>query len=104
MKPLEIDHIETFLKTAFSAKGVLPDVATLVNRDKVVNFLSKALAAFALQIYAKVNPDVAAASVTDGEADNGIDAFFFGTAEHVLWCVQSKFIQDGCGQPDLKDV
>lgn len=104
MKPLEIDHIEEFLKGTFSAKGGLPDVAALPNRDKIVNFLSKALAAFALQIFAKVSSDVAAASVTDGEADNGIDAFYFDSKTHVLWCVQSKFIQDGSGQPDLKDV
>lgn len=104
MKPLEIDHVESFLKTTFSAKGGLPDVATLPNRDKIVNFLSKALAAFALQIYAKISSDVAAASITDGEKDNGIDAFYFDQAMHVLWCVQSKFIQDGKGQPDLKDV
>lgn len=104
MKPLEIDHIETFLKSTFSAKGALPDVASLPNRDKEVNFLSKALAAFALQIYAKLNADVAAGAVTDGGADNGIDAFYFDAAGHVLWCVQSKFIQDGSGQPGLKDV
>jgi hypothetical protein len=104
MKPLEIDHVEAFLVRTFSAKGVLPDVTTLTSRDKVVNFLSKALAAFALQIYAKVTSDGAAASVTDGEADNGIDAFYFDSKTHILWCVQSKFIQDGSGQPDLKDV
>lgn len=104
MKPLEIEHIESFLKATFSAKGHLPDVATLPNRDKVVNFLSKALAAFAVQVYARVSADVAAASVTDGENDNGIDAFYFHEATHTLWCVQSKFIQDGSGQPDLKDV
>lgn len=47
---------------------------------------------------------MAAASITDGEKDNGIDAFYFHEATHVLWLVQSKFIQDGSGQPDLKDV
>jgi hypothetical protein len=104
MKPLEIEHIESFFKTTLSAKGVLPDVATLTSREKVVNFLSKALAAFAVQVYARVSPDIAAASVTDGDKDNGIDAFHFNEATHVLWCVQSKFIQDGAGQPDLKDV
>jgi len=104
MKPLEIDHIEAFLKTTFSARGVLPDVATLTSRDKTVNFLSKALAAFALQIYAKTSPDVAAASITDGENDNGVDAFYFDPTKHILCCVQSKFIQDGKGQPDLRDV
>lgn len=104
IKPIEIEHIEVFLKTTFSSKGLLPDVATLPNRDKVVNFLSKALAAFAVQVYAHVSPDVAAASVTDGRDDNGIDAFYFHEATHTLWCVQSKFIQDGSGQPDLKDV
>lgn len=104
MKPLEIDHVEEFLKSTLSAKGELADAATLSNRDKVVNFLSKALAAFAIQVYAKVSPDVAAASVTDGDKDNGIDAFYFAEATNILWLVQSKFIQDGDGQPDLKDV
>jgi hypothetical protein len=104
MKPLEIDQIEAFLKSTYSSKGVLPDYATFPNRDKEVNFLSKALAAFAIQVHAKVSPDVAAASITDGDKDNGIDAFYFHEATHVLWLVQSKFIQDGSGQPDLKDV
>lgn len=72
--------------------------------DKQKNFLSRALAAYALTIEAIADVDIAASSITDGFDDNGIDAIYFDRSAKILWLVQSKFIDSGAGGIDNGDV
>ncbi|MGX9686136.1 hypothetical protein ACTQ9L_03190 [Deinococcus wulumuqiensis] len=66
------------------------------------NFLSKALAAFLIHKLTQCTIDESIDAVVDGGNDGGIDAVF--VKDDILWLVQSKFIQNGRGQPDLGDV
>ena len=67
------------------------------------NFLSKAVAAFVLEQEAGAILEDAVAASIDGGDDHGIDSVFTG-ADGTLWLIQSKFIANGVGQPDLGDV
>jgi hypothetical protein len=69
--------------------------------EKVLNFLSRALAAYAVHKLAKCTIDEAAASVVDGGGDGGVDAIYYAKeTTDTLWIVQSKFVAKGTGEPD----
>jgi hypothetical protein len=58
-------------------------------------FLSRAVAALAIQSIAGCSLEVAGESVTDGDGDGGIDAFLYDSAHERLIFVSSKFVHDG---------
>ncbi|MGO7643803.1 AIPR family protein [Rhizobium ruizarguesonis] len=68
------------------------------------DFLSRALAAFVLHKAAGATIVEAAAGITDGGGDGGIDAIYHSPATNTLWLVQSKYIHAGLTEPDLGDV
>lgn len=68
------------------------------------NFQSRALAAYAVHKLSGCSLQDAAESVVDAGGDGGIDAFYFSTTSQTAWVVQSKYIESGRGEPDLKDV
>lgn len=85
--------------------GKIPECTsknTLEQRE--ANFQSRALAAYAVHKLSGCSLEKAAESVVDGGGDGGIDAFFFSTTSQTLWVVQSKYIANGRGEPDLKEV
>ena len=100
-RPIEIDYVPRHLRRSltwvFSGRS-----GTMDSRE--ANFLSRALAAYALHESASCTVDVAASCVVDGGGDGGIDAVHYSSTSHVLWVVQSKFHQDGVGEPDLGSV
>ncbi len=100
--PLEITHLRTRLHQDFTSK--LPEATFGTNEEKEKNFLSRALAAFAIQHLSGCTLDEAAAAVVDGGGDSGIDAVHYSSASHRLWIVQAKFFADGQGEPSLSDV
>jgi hypothetical protein len=100
--PIEITHVPGRLRQDFT--GRIPEAPTGTAEEKEVNFLSRALAAFALNRLASCALDEAATSIVDGGGDGGIDAIWYSAASHKLWLVQSKFIRDGRGEPGLGDV
>lgn len=51
-----------------------------------------------------ITPELAGQAVVDAYNDNGIDAFYFDPDEHRMHIVQSKWIADGNGSPELGDV
>jgi hypothetical protein len=71
-------------------------------RDNVL--LSRALVAFAVSHEAEITPDLAAAHVTDGFHDQGIDAFYYDAADHHVVLAQGKWIHSGTGSLKTKDV
>jgi AIPR protein len=68
------------------------------------NFLTRALAAYAIHYLAQAEVDAAATAITDGFNDNGIDAIHYDARERRLYIVQSKWIHSGTGEPENGDV
>ncbi len=100
--PLEITHLRDRLRQDFT--GRLPEATSSSFEEKERNFLSRALAAFAVQYLSGCPADEATAAVVDGSGDSGIDAIHYSATTHRLWIVQSKFFADGQGEPSLGDV
>jgi hypothetical protein len=100
--PLEITHLHDRLRQDFT--GILPEATSSALEERERNFLSRALAAFAIQRLSGCTVDEAAAAVVDGSGDSGIDSIHYAPASHRLWIVQSKFFADGQGEPSLGDV
>lgn len=85
-------------------QGKLPEATTGDAEERERNFLSRALAAYAIHKLGGATVDEAAASVVDGGGDGGIDAVYHAPSNNILWIVQSKFIATGRGEPALGDV
>lgn len=73
------------------------------DESKRRNFLSKAIAAFVLHEEATVSLNDAVSASVDGGLDHGIDSILIDS-NHVIWLVQSKYIDTGTGEPELGDV
>jgi hypothetical protein len=101
-RPYEITHVPGALHAAFD--GRLPPGATGSPEERERNFLTRALAAFALRKLAGCSFDESAAAVVDGGGDGGIDAVHYSPASSTLWLVQAKYIDSGRGEPELGDV
>ena len=101
-RPFEISHLVPRLRRDFT--GLLPESTHGTASERENNFLSRALAAFAIQKFADCSLAEAAAAVVDGRGDGGIDAIFYSVNLHTLWIVQSKYFESGRGEPDLGDV
>jgi hypothetical protein len=90
MSIIQVNHIRSNCKSRFSTLVDISDITTTDGEEKEVNFLSRALAAFAVAATAKIDDALAAQSVVDEFKDDGIDAFFFDRTEHIAYLVQSK--------------
>jgi hypothetical protein len=101
-RPYELDHIPPRLHTAFD--GRVPPGTQADPRQRENNFLTRALAAFAVMHLTGCTADEAAAALVDGGGDGGIDAVRYAPTSNTLWLVQSKFFDTGRGEPDLGDV
>jgi hypothetical protein len=100
--PLEITHLRNRLRQDFTDK--LPEATFGSGEEKERTFLSRALAALAIQRLSGCSADEAAAAVVDGGGDSGIDGIQYSPTVHRLWVVRSKFFADGQGEPPLADV
>lgn len=81
------------------------DISDARNDDDKENFLlTRAYAAYTLQILAQLDITVAAIAIVDGFDDNGIDAIYFDRRNKELWLVQSKWIKNGSGEPDTGET
>lgn len=102
-KPYEIDHIPPHLHALFDGR-VPPAEFGQTEQEKENNFLSRALAAFAVHKLSGCTLDEAAASLVDGGGDGGIDAVYFSPTSNTVWLAQSKFIENGRGEPELGEA
>jgi hypothetical protein len=100
--PIEMLHLPQSLRSLFT--GRLPEATSGKGDEREKNFLSRALAAYAIHKLGGATLDEAAISIVDGGGDGGIDAIFYSPTTHTLWVAQSKFIMTGRGEPDLGDV
>lgn len=84
--------------------GKLPESTQGSAEERGKNFLSRALAAYAVHKLGGASLDDAVNAIVDGGGDGGIDAVYFSSASQTLWVAQSKFRADGRGEPSLADV
>lgn len=101
-RPYEITHLAPRLHGDFD--GRLPAAVSGTPEEREKNFLSRALAAFAIHKLSGCTLDEAAQAVVDGGGDGGIDAVYYSPASNTLWLVQSKYMESGRGEPSLGDV
>ena len=104
MSELQVRHVATMLKQRYSDKIDVSDCLTTREEDLNNLFLTRAYAAYSLQVIADVPEDTAANSITDGVNDNGIDAILFDKSTKILWIVQSKWKKKGEGEPESGDT
>lgn len=101
-RPLELDHLRVRLHADFDAR--LPAGQGNTPEERESNFLTHALAAFAVHKLASSSLDDAANSLVDGGGDFGIDEIYYSPTDATLWIIQSKFDNSGRGQVDLGEV
>ena len=93
--PIHIKRIEKRLDDLFESRIDLSDRKDKTDTERRKGFLTRALAAYTLHSITGTDPVTAAKSVTDTYADNGIDAIFIDTSEHLVYLIQSKWREDG---------
>ncbi len=95
MTPVLITRTEGLLEKQFDGLIDMTDWAARPADQRRGAFLSRALAALCIKSLAKVDVAIAAAAVTDGFHDNGIDAIYFDQVSDALLIVQSHWSKDG---------
>ena len=101
-RPFEIIFLPDRLRSDFT--GFIPEAVTGTVEEREKNFLTRALAAFAIHKLSGCTCVEAAAAVVDGGGDGGIDAIYYAPTSNTLWVVQSKYMESGRGEPGLGDV
>jgi AIPR protein len=100
--PVEILELPNQLRAIFTGK--VAEAVSGKPEAREANFLSRALAAYAVHKLAGCSVEEAAESIVDGGSDGGIDAIFYAASNSTLFVVQSKYVSTGRGEPDLGDV
>jgi hypothetical protein len=104
MSHVQVNHIKATLDETFRGKLTVHDHDAKCEDDIDQRFYSRSLAAYALLNLASASVQDAIDSITDGYQDNGIDAIFYDDKQLILYLVQSKFIENGVGEPDNGDI
>ena len=100
MSSIHIQHIAKHLEAAYLSIIDMSDYAGKKQEQRDQAFLSRALAAFAIEYHAEATREEAAESVIDGCNDNGIDSIYYSDKTGYLYIVQSKFFnKDTSGVP-----
>jgi hypothetical protein len=84
--------------------GKLVDVSDAKSGQEDDLRLSRGLAAFAVMQLLDLDEKTAAATITDGYGDNGIDAVYVDFENSRVYLVQSKWSKSGTGSPALGDM
>jgi hypothetical protein len=90
-KPLILTQIATRLHDIFDGHIDLTDVANKSEADKENYFITRAYLALYLLDELRITPAEAAASITDGGADDGIDAVYVDKKNARIFFGQSKW-------------
>ncbi|MEU4695069.1 AIPR family protein [Actinoplanes sp. NPDC023714] len=95
MNKIHVRHVRQVLMKRFTGLIDLDDLSNRPEKDRQQSFLSRALAAQAIQHLAGVDVKRAARSVIDGFDDNGIDAILAEGDPPQVWLVQAKWSDEG---------
>jgi hypothetical protein len=104
---VSVIHVNQIKNQVFKAFDGLIDISDVRNAQPEMReslFLSRGLAAYAVQVVSGTTADDAAKSITDGADDNGLDALYYDEPNKRLYIVQSKWIRDGSGEPDNGEI
>ncbi len=85
MADIHLQRIRIALTKLFDSHVDMSDYAGKPDREKEMAFLSRAVAAYGLMLMCELPPDQAAACVTDGFDDNGLDLIYFDKSGGVLY-------------------
>ncbi|MFB7475306.1 AIPR family protein [Kitasatospora sp. NPDC056184] len=102
MRALHVHHVKDSLRQDYTGLIDLSDLPRNQPAQSEAPFLSRALAARAVQRFTGCTPEDAAAAVTDGFHDNGIDALAIDDENRRIVIVQSKL--DGSGNAGLSQA
>lgn len=83
------------IASRIASLGQLVDVSDIKSGDQEIGRLTRGLAAWTVTQISDVDDAAAAASVTDGFDDNGIDAIAIDKANSTIYLVQSKWDRAG---------
>lgn len=100
--PTQVRQVRQALKREFGNLIDLTDIARKSNEEREQILLSRALAALVVRHLTGCSSKAAAAAVTDGRADNGIDAI--AMIEPHLWLVQTKWSDTGSAKVTQADI
>jgi len=100
---LKVRHVAAALHERFDGLVDVSDVATAPEDQREVAFLTRALAAQAVQRLTGTDAATAGKAVTDGSGDNGIDAVYIDP-DNVVVLVQTKWSKAGTGGIGLGDA
>lgn len=103
MSTLKVNQIKSKLRQKFEDQINTSDIA-MNDKERDIKILSRCLSAQAVQMTSDCESIDAAQSVWDGCDDNGIDAAYYDQSNRCVIIVQSKFIQNGSGEPALADI
>ncbi|SDT80270.1 AIPR family protein [Actinoplanes derwentensis] len=103
MSKIHVRHVRQILTNRYSGLIDLEDLASRPEEDQQQAFLSRALAAQAIQHLAGVDAKRAAGAVIDGFDDNGIDAVLAESDPPRVWLVQAKWSDEGRAALGLGD-
>lgn len=104
MSLLHVNQISNYLTEKYTGIIDLSDQTNASPENQRNFFLTRSLSAYSIKYHSNCEEATAAASVTDGGDDNGIDAIHFDPVEKVLYLCQSKWIHDGRGEPSQGDI
>lgn len=102
MSKLHVNHLKAKLTEKYASKIDILDARS--DEEKENFFLTRAYAAYTLQVLAQLDESSAASTITDGFDDNGIDALYFDRRNKELWILQSKWIKNGIGEPETGEI
>ncbi len=102
MSKLHVNHLKAKLTEKYASKIDILDARS--DEEKENFFLTRAYAAYTLQVLAQLDESSAASTITDGFDDNGIDALYFDRRNKELWILQSKWIKNGTGEPETGEI
>lgn len=103
MSTIHIKQIERKIRETYSNIIDTTDLSES-DRFKDEKLISRCLAAYTVQVHSSCSTIEAAASVTDGGDDNGLDAIFYSKEQSTLFLVQSKWIKNGRSEPKSGDI
>lgn len=105
MSIIHLNQIKTRVESIFSTLIDITDLKHKPNSEELDDAKrSRSLAAYIIHHLTGCSREQAASAIVDGEDDNGIDAIYWDDKEFKLLLVQSKWIKNGTGEPDAKEV
>ncbi len=104
MSIIHVNQIENHVRRLFDGLIDLSDAVNAPVEERNNIFLSRSLAAYAAHHLSGATVENAAAAVTDGGDDNGLDAVYYDESNKRLYLIQSKWIKNGSGQPENGDI